>query len=76
MKTLGTGWVRGMSWRDIEVSKHKSGRPDILISGGAKEVADRLGIDRILITISHCRAYATATAIAIQDELSDDEYDS
>ncbi len=65
MKTLGTGWIRGMSWRDIEVSNHKTGRPDILISGGAKEVADGLGITKVLITLSHCRAYATATAIAV-----------
>jgi len=67
MKTLGTGWVKGMSWRDIEVQNHKSGRPDITLSGGAKEVADRLGIDRVLITLSHCRAYATATAVAVSD---------
>lgn len=65
MKTLGTGWIRGMSWRDIEVSNHQTGRPDILISGGAKEVADGLGITKVLITLSHCRAYATATAIAV-----------
>ncbi len=66
MKTLGTGWVRGMSWRDIEVSNHKSGRPDILMSGGAKEVADGLGVTQVMVTLSHCRAYATATAIAVQ----------
>lgn len=66
MKTLGTGWIRGVGWRDIEVLSQKSGRPVVNIQGGAKEFSDKLGIDDILITISHCRAYATATAIAMR----------
>ncbi len=67
MKTLGTGWVKGLSWRDIEVNNQKSGRPDIVMSGGAQEVAQQLGISQVLVTLSHCRAYATATAIAISE---------
>lgn len=65
MKTLGTGWVRGISWRDIEIITLKSGRPLVRIHGGAREFSERLGIDDFLITISHCRSYATATAIAV-----------
>jgi holo-[acyl-carrier protein] synthase len=68
MKTLGTGWTRGVSWRDIEVGTKMSGQPTINICGGAGELAERMGIDEILITISHCRTYATATAIAIRHE--------
>ena len=66
MKTLGTGFIRGINWKDIEVGAHKSGQPMIVIRGGARERAESLGINEILITISHCRAYATATAIGIQ----------
>ncbi len=65
MKTLGTGWAKGVSFRDIEVCTSRSGRPSIELRGGAREVALGLGITDILITISHCRAYATATAIAV-----------
>lgn len=65
MKTLGTGWSRGVGWRDIEVCTSKGGRPSIALRGGAREMAEQLGIGEILITISHCRAYATATAIAL-----------
>ena len=65
MKTLGTGWSRGVGWRDIEVCSSKSGSPSIVIRGGAREMAEQLGIRDILITISHCRAYATATAVAL-----------
>lgn len=65
MKTLGTGWSRGVGWRDIEVCSSKSGRPSIALRGGAREMAEQLGISDVLITISHCRAYATATALAL-----------
>jgi holo-[acyl-carrier protein] synthase len=66
MKTLGTGWTRGVGWQDIEVSVKKSGQPSIVIRGGAADLAEKLGIREFLITISHCRAYATATAIALK----------
>ncbi len=65
MKTLGTGWVRGVGWQDIEVATHRSGRPSILLHGPVAELAHQMGIDTILISISHCRAYATATAVAV-----------
>src|SRR5687767_7860271 len=63
LKTLGTGFTRGVSWQDIEVCSLKTGQPKLNIKGGARDFCEKLGIDEILITISHCRAYATATAI-------------
>lgn len=65
MKALGTGFIRGIGWQDVEVCSQKSGRPTIMIRGGAREMADQLGIRDMLITISHCRAYATATAVGV-----------
>jgi holo-[acyl-carrier protein] synthase len=66
MKTLGTGFTKGVGFQDIEVSNRRSGQPAIKLRGSAHEVAKRMGIDEVLISISHCRAYATATAIAVQ----------
>lgn len=65
MKVLGTGFVRGIGWQDIEVLAEKNGKPYVNIRGGAGEHAKKIGIDQILITISHCRTYATATAIGV-----------
>jgi holo-[acyl-carrier protein] synthase len=65
LKALGTGWRRGISWRDIEVLNDPAGKPLVTLRGGAKEVADRLGIALMLVTISHCHTHATATAIAV-----------
>jgi holo-[acyl-carrier protein] synthase len=65
LKAMGTGWVRGISWRDIEVRNEPGGKPVVGLRGGAKEVAEQLGITRLLVTISHCHTHATAYAVAL-----------
>lgn len=75
MKVLGTGFIKGVGWQDIEILALPSGKPYVNMQGGARDFAKALNIDEILITISHCRAYATATAIGIgiQHDLPDDD---
>ncbi len=65
-KALGTGFVRGVYWRDIEVQSEQSGRPRVVLHGPAGQYAQQIGVDEVLVTISHCRAYATATALAVR----------
>jgi holo-[acyl-carrier protein] synthase len=65
LKALGTGWSHGISWTDIEVRTSKSGQPQVMVCGVAKEVARERGIADILVSISHCRTYATAYAMAL-----------
>jgi holo-[acyl-carrier protein] synthase len=66
LKCLGTGWRRGLNWTDMEVRNDANGKPRVLMCGAAKDQAQALRISDILITISHCRAYATAYAIAVR----------
>ncbi len=73
LKALGTGWRKGISWRDIEVRNEPSGRPVVAVRGGVKEVVERLGVVEIHVTISHCRTHATATAIVVGKEKRDEE---
>jgi holo-[acyl-carrier protein] synthase len=65
LKALGTGWRRGISWRDIEVRNELGGKPIVAVRGGAKDVVEKLGISEIQVSISHCRTHATACAIAV-----------
>jgi holo-[acyl-carrier protein] synthase len=62
MKLLGTG-DRGVAWREIEVLYHDSGKPYVRLNGRAVKIAGKLGIKEIDISLSHCREYATATAL-------------
>lgn len=66
LKALGTGWSRGLTWTELEIRNEPTGQPKVLVCGAAKEVAQNLRVSDILITISHCRAYATAYAVAIR----------
>jgi len=68
LKAIGTGWRKGITWRDVEVLNEASGKPIATLRGGAKDVAERLGITKLLISISHCRSHATAYAIATGEE--------
>lgn len=65
LKALGTGWNRGIAWTDIEVRNGFAGQPRVLVCGRVRDAALRRGIGDILITVSHCRTYATAYALAL-----------
>ncbi|HKD38006.1 MAG TPA: 4'-phosphopantetheinyl transferase superfamily protein, partial [Pirellulales bacterium] len=71
LKAVGTGWRRGISWRDVEIKNQLGGKPTVALHAGLRDVAEDLGIGQILISISHCRSHATAYALAL--ERSDDE---
>ena len=66
LKCLGTGWRKGISWTDMEITNDKEGKPLVELSGLASELAEKREISEILLSISHCRAYATAYATAIK----------
>jgi holo-[acyl-carrier protein] synthase len=65
LKAIGTGLSRGIAWTDLEVRNGVDGQPRVLVCGGAKDVARQRGIGDILVSISHCRTYATAYALAV-----------
>lgn len=65
-KALGTGFGSQLSWRDIQITNQRSGKPIALFS---EPLLRRLGPIQVLLSISHCKAYATAIAIWI-DEIS------
>jgi holo-[acyl-carrier protein] synthase len=63
LKLLGTGLSSGVRWRDIATTVDDSGSPSVALRGRAKEIAQKMGIEKILISISHSDNYAVAFAI-------------
>jgi holo-[acyl-carrier protein] synthase len=63
MKALGTGWRRGVRWRDIEVIRHASGKPALDLEGAARQIANDLGVKNISLTITHSGNLALAQVI-------------
>ena len=53
MKALGTGWHRGVHWKDFEVANLPSGRPTLLLHGEAGMIAAELGVKQISLSLTH-----------------------
>ncbi|NUN50086.1 MAG: holo-ACP synthase [Candidatus Brocadiae bacterium] len=63
MKLFGTGWSQGIRWRDIEVVRAPGGPPGIRLHGEAAQRAQRMGIARIHLSITHSGDNAMAHVI-------------
>src|SRR5947209_17001458 len=66
LKCLGTGWRKGLAWTDMEVRFDSAGKPEVHLAGAVKDMALGLRVSDIHITLAHCRAYATAYALAVR----------
>ena len=65
LKVLGTGWGGGANWIDIEIRNLPSGKPEVLLSGQTRRIADKLGLREVLVSISHIKTHAIASAIGL-----------
>ena len=63
MKAVGTGWKRGVRWRDFEVTNLPSGRPTLQLHGEAAKFAESLGVRNIALSITHTAAEGMAIVI-------------
>ena len=63
LKALGTGWSKGLSWQDVEVSLHETGAPSINFHGRALELFERLGATVSHLSLSHTSEHAIAQVI-------------
>lgn len=62
-KALGCGIGENCSLSEIDISETPSGAPALELSGNAKKYADHLGVNNILVSISHEANYAVATVL-------------
>ena len=59
MKACGVG-VGSTGWKTIEVKKMRSGAPMVVLHGTAQDLADRVGIKNMHITLTHTDMTAAA----------------
>ena len=67
LKVIGTGWRGGIAWTDIEILNDPAGRPHVSLTGHTREIAQRLGISQIMLSITHTDRQAVASAIGLSD---------
>jgi len=63
MKALGTGWRGGLGWRDLEVTNLPSGRPTLTLHRVAAEIARKMGVRNISLSLTHTADQAMALVI-------------
>jgi len=63
MKAIGTGWKRGVTWHDFEVTNLPSGKPTLRFHGVAARVAEALKIRNISLSMTHTAEMAMAQVI-------------
>jgi holo-[acyl-carrier protein] synthase len=59
----GTAVARGIGWREIEITRAPDGRPDVRLSGTAAARARELGVERVLLSLSHTHLAAVAVVV-------------
>ena len=64
VKSLGTG-LRGFKLQDLEILRDEVNKPYVVTSGRLRDICRERGISQIMVTISHSKHYASATAIAL-----------
>jgi holo-[acyl-carrier protein] synthase len=64
MKAIGTGQSQGVLWRDVEVVR-RGGPPRLEFHGAAARHAERLGVKRAFLSITHSQSLAFAEVILV-----------
>jgi len=62
-KAFGTGIGRQLGWLDIEVCRHETGQPYVVLHEDGLRLLEQRGGVRIHLSISHTDHHATAVAI-------------
>ncbi|NQZ31841.1 MAG: holo-ACP synthase [Oceanospirillaceae bacterium] len=63
VKALGTGIGNGVGWQHVEVIKDPLGKPMLILTGGALERAEQMGVDNYFISYSDEREYVVAMVV-------------
>jgi len=62
-KAIGTGWGRGVSWLDVEVTSDGNGPPRLLVKGEARRVSRALGVKAVHLSLTHTGNYGAAVIV-------------
>ncbi len=63
LKAIGTGFARGISWKEIEVVKRPSGEPILQLSGQALAEMQARGATRAHVSLTHTHEHAAAVVV-------------
>ncbi len=62
-KALGTGWAAGVKWKDVEVNRLPSGKPELHLHGEALAHATSMNAARFYVSLTHDQLVSCAVVI-------------
>ncbi len=62
-KAIGSGWLDGTSFHEIEISNDEAGKPGLILLGATRNELIFLGDIKISVSLSHIKTMATAIVI-------------
>ncbi|MEO7534014.1 MAG: holo-ACP synthase [Ferruginibacter sp.] len=65
-KALGTGWLNGTAFNEVEIAHDEKGKPVISLSGETSVTIKALGYTKISVSLTHLQTIAAATVIIEQ----------
>lgn len=65
-KALGCG-VGDVSWKEIEIVRDGRRRPQLLLHGAAKVMAESMGLHEWSVSLSHTHEHAVAFVVALSE---------
>ncbi len=63
VKALAAAEQSGLFWKEIEVQRGPQGAPALVLSGRIRAIAERLGVRRIHVSLSHTPELAMASVV-------------
>jgi len=63
LKSFGEGWTEKIGWKDILVGRSLKGQPRVTLIGKGKTLQAEMGVETILVSLSHADSYSVAAAV-------------
>lgn len=63
LKAMGTGWVNGTAFNEIEIIHNTDGKPELILSGNTAALFAKLQRGKISVSLSHLKSMASAIVV-------------
>ena len=63
LKALGTGWIQGTNFNEIEIAPDEQGKPHLVLLGQTAQSVGKIGSVKIWVSLSHLKNIASAIII-------------
>jgi holo-[acyl-carrier protein] synthase len=68
LKAIGTGWVTGIAFNEIEITNDEDGKPIIKLIGDTLKFVEEIGINKAWVSMSHLSNISSAVVIIEKSE--------